>query len=120
ARDGRSARTPQHGAGVPRWLEVFRDTGNVRLACHAVGINRTTAYHRRESNPRFADAWKQAEEDACDVLEATARKRAQESSDVLLIFLLKAHRPDLYGEKLTIRVLRQLAAEIENLPDGDL
>lgn len=90
--------TLQKPAWVDRWLEVFRDTGNVRLACHACKIHRATPYQHREVSPEFAEAWKQAEEDACDLLEAEARKRARSSSDTLLIFLLKAHRPEKYRE----------------------
>ena len=81
-----------------RWLEVFRDTGNVRLACHAANVKRITAYHYRDADPEFAQEWTEAEEDACDRLEAIARQRAEKVSDTLLIFLLKAHRPEKYRE----------------------
>lgn len=83
---------------VARWLSVFRDSANVRLACDAVGIKRQTAYHYRDADPEFAREWKEAEEDACDLLEAEARSRAASQSDVLLIFLLKAHRPDKFRD----------------------
>ena len=90
--------TPKKPKWEKRWLEVFRDTGNVRLSCHAVNISRQAAYQHRDRDPSFAAAWKQAEEDATDVLEAEARKRARNSSDVLLIFLLKSLRPSKYRE----------------------
>jgi len=38
-------------------------------------------------------------EDAVDVLEAVARRRAVQGSDTLLIFLLKAARPAKYRER---------------------
>ena len=83
---------------VDRFLEVFRDTCNVRLSCHAAGIDRCAVYHYRAADPEFREAWDQAEDDAIDLLEAEARKRARASSDVLMIFLLKAHRPHKYRE----------------------
>jgi hypothetical protein len=101
--------TPEKHAWAGRWLHVFRDTGNVRLACHAVGIERSTAYRHRAANLEFAKAWKDAEEDACDLLEAEARSRARKSSDTLMIFLLKAHRPEKYREKVTIEHLQRFA-----------
>ena len=83
---------------APRFLEIFRQTGNVRLSADGAGIDRDTAYRRRQRDRRFAEAWAQTEQDAIDVLEAEARRRALTTSDTLLIFLLKAHRPDRYRE----------------------
>ncbi len=61
---------------VERWLSVFRDSCNVRLACHAAGIDRRDVYHYRDADPEFAQAWRDAEEDATDLLEAGCRRRA--------------------------------------------
>jgi hypothetical protein len=77
---------------------VFRDTSNVRAASSACGISRMTAYRLRDRDPEFAREWQEAEDDACDLLEAVARERASNGSDTLLIFLLKAHRPAKYRE----------------------
>jgi len=82
-----------------RFLEVFRATCNVRLSADAAGIDRDTAYWRRQRDETFAARWAQAEQDAIDVLEAEARRRALSVSDTLLIFLLKAHRPARYRER---------------------
>ncbi|MCH7667529.1 MAG: hypothetical protein IH936_16585 [Acidobacteria bacterium] len=49
-------------------------------------------YDHREKYPDFAQAWDDAIEDGIDTLEAIAYKRAMESSDTLMIFLLKAKR----------------------------
>lgn len=82
------------------FLETLRNTGNVRLSCTAAGIDRTTAYKAREKSPEFAAGWADALEDGVDVLEATARKRAMAGSDMLLLALLKAHRPHVYGDRV--------------------
>lgn len=81
-----------------RFLKVFRETGNVRKACEACRINRSTPYVRAESDPEFKARWAEAEEDACDELEYVARERAKDSSDFLLKFLLQSLRPSKYKE----------------------
>lgn len=100
-----------------QWLENFRTTGNVRLACEAVGISRSTILHYREADPEFAKAYADAEEDAADHLEDAAYKRAVNGvdrrrydkdgnciaeetvySDTLLLALLKARRPTKFRD----------------------
>lgn len=66
----------------PRWVKAFlaalSESGNVRLACEAAQINRWTAYDRRENDPDFAKAWADALDQAADLLEEEARRRAYE------------------------------------------
>jgi hypothetical protein len=100
-------------AWVPRFLEMLRATSNVRLAADAAGVDRTTPYHLAQRNPAFAAAWAAAEQDATDVLEGEARRRALAGSDALLMFLLKAHRPERYRETLDVHVeVRREAARM--------
>ena len=47
------------------------------------------------------------------MLEAEARRRALAGSDGLLMFLLRAHRPERYRETLDLRV--ELRAEAERI-----
>ncbi len=95
---------------TPRFLELIRGTGNVRLAADGAGVDRTTPYARAARDPRFAEAWARAEQDAIDVLEAEARRRALSASDALLMFLLRAHRPERYRESVDVRLdLRRIA-----------
>jgi hypothetical protein len=86
------------------FLGTFGSTGIVRVACHAAGISRTQAYRERQRNPRFAQAWDQAEEDSTEALEAEARRRAMSVSDTLLIFLLKARRPAVYRDNARLEL----------------
>lgn len=116
----------------PIFLRVLRNSGNVRAACTAAGITRQAAYKAREGSTEFAEAWADAVEDAVDGLEAVAIERARRSSDTLLIFLLKAHRPAKYRETsrqlninigvgdlqtLTDEQLDQLANELDKAAD---
>ena len=99
---------------APRFIELLRQTANVRLSADGAGIDRDTAYRRRQRDPEFAAAWRQAEADAVDVLEAEARRRALTVSDNLLMFLLKAHRPERFRETIRIDLRREaerIAAE---------
>lgn len=97
---------PQHKPHAGEWREPFlaalRNSGNVRAACQAANVSRPVAYKHRNEYPKFAAQWDDALEDACDVLEAEARTRARGGSDLLLIFLLKAHRPEKFRENQRI------------------
>jgi hypothetical protein len=89
---------------------VFAATGNVRLAANAAGVSRDAPYKRAQSSATFAARWLQAREDAVDILEAEARRRALTSSDALLMFLLKADRAK-FKEKVEIKVDVEYEAE---------
>jgi hypothetical protein len=80
------------------WLTTFRLTGNVAMACRAAGIERSTVYDRRDKVAAFRKAWEEAKEEAIDTLAAEARSRAMNGSDLLMIFLLKAMRPEIYRD----------------------
>lgn len=84
------------GEWIPAFLKTLESTANVYLACRQAGVSRKTAYKWKDENEEFAAQWKDALEDALDVLEWDARKRARASSDKLIIWLLEVHR---YGRK---------------------
>jgi transposase-like protein len=77
-----------------RALHAYAEFGVISHACQAVGIARSTWYDWVETDPAFAQAAKDAEEAAIDSLEQEARRRARDGSDVLLMFCLKAKRPE--------------------------
>lgn len=107
---------------APRFLEALCETANISAACAAAGVkSRQTVYTRRDSEPDFAVAMAEALEVATDTLELEARRRAKdgcdrpvfhqgiqcgtvrEYSDTLMIFLLKAHRPEKFRDRLDLR-----------------
>src|SRR4051794_13562219 len=115
---------PDHRADWrPAFLAALGQTCNVVSACRAAQVSRRTAYYHREKYPRFRDAWDDAIDDAVDLMEAEARRRAvegterpvfykgkqvgaiREYSDTLLIFLLKAHRPEKYRDNFDLKKL---------------
>jgi hypothetical protein len=90
----------------------------VAAAARAAGINRTTAYAHRNANPEFAEAWDNALEESTEELIGECYRRAREGterpvfyggkqvgtvreySDAQARFLLKCHRPSVYGDKI--------------------
>jgi hypothetical protein len=130
----------------PRWvkafLAVFAESGNVRLACEAAHIERSTAYRLRSSDVDFAAEWEQAQEQAADLLEQEARRRAHDGwdepvfgslgqgqgsgeigtvrkySDTLLIFLLKGVRPEKYRERADVKHSGHI--DVSRLSDDEL
>jgi hypothetical protein len=113
--------TSWHG----RFLEILGQSCNVTLACKGAGVDRTGAYAHKKSMPEFAAAWKDAIKQAIEILEAEAWQRARKQSDVLMIFLLKAHKPKKYGEKIKHRhkgkidVTRLSDEELKQIVEGE-
>jgi len=104
---------------VPIWQKAFLEglarTGIVSFSCRAAGIDRSTAYERRQINPAFAKLWKEAEDEAADNLEMIAVQRASKQeapSDLLLIFLLKARRPEKFRERFTAELTEKDGAPL--------
>ena len=62
----------------PVFLEHLAATGNVKLAADAAGVGRRTVYDRRQAEKEFAAQWEDAVENAMDLLEAEAWRRAYE------------------------------------------
>ena len=96
-----------------RFIEVYSETMNVRSSCRTAGINRATYYRRLKKSAGFRHRVDDAREDALDVLEEVARARALSgASDRLIEFLLKAHRPEVYGNRIEVTHLRTRAQEL--------
>jgi len=114
-------RKPKTKAGWrKRFLAALRDSGIVRTACKAAKVDRTWAYRARSEDTAFAKQWDDAMEDACDLLEQEAWRRAHEGvdrgvywqgkrvdtmreySDGLIQFLLKGHRPSVFRENFRV------------------
>jgi len=90
----------------------------VKAASKAAKVSRTTAYRHRDAVQTFRKAWDEALEEACDGMELEAHRRAvkgvrkpvyqqtklagyvREHSDGLLMFLLKAHRPEKFAQQV--------------------
>ena len=123
------------------FLDALAGGDSVTGACLAAGLRRRTAYQWRADDPDFATAWEEAIEAGTDLLEDEARRRAVEGvehplmyqgrqvatvrkhSDALLMFLLKARRPEVFRERVDMRQgvdteLAQLMKEIDGRSRG--
>lgn len=84
-----------------RFLELFAKIGTVTHAAEGSGISRQSVWIWKKEDEAFARAMAGAEEQRIDALEKRAFQRAEEGSDVMLIFLLKSLRPKRYREQVT-------------------
>ena len=114
-------------------LAALGELGNVTAAARSVGVSRATHYLWLDDDPDYGKAAAVALDQAADLLEAEARRRAVEGvtrpvlhkgeqvmidrgdgagpvpliehaySDTLLIFLLKGERPGKFRERFDLR-----------------
>lgn len=100
------------------FLREFAQSGNVRLACESAKVPRSTLYDTWVKNETFKALYDQATDDAADLLEEEARRRAVDGvdepvyqagklcgkvrkySDTLMVVLLKARRPLVFRERI--------------------
>ena len=82
----------------PAFLRYLGKHPNVSKAAKAAGVSRMMAYIARDVDEDFAAEWDDALNTSLDQLEETAFKRANTSSDILTIFMLKSHRPQTYRD----------------------
>jgi hypothetical protein len=104
-----------------RFLEVLSEGClNIRAACRAAHVHRCTAYRHRKNDPDFAAAWDEALQIGIAAAEDVAWSRAMlgvvqpvfqggkqvgsiiEYDNNLLIQMLAAHKPEVYGRRLRI------------------
>jgi hypothetical protein len=101
-------------------LAAYERLGSIMGAAEEVGIARSDHYEWLEHDEAYAAMWIEAQEASTQVLEREAVTRAtvgqdkgvyyqgekvgveQYKSDVLLIFMLKSRRPDVYRDRYEV------------------
>lgn len=127
--------------GVPwrsNFLKAFEKTGVVSYACKAAKVSRQTVYQERQRNEEFALAWADIELRTTEAMEREAIRRAAEGvdkpvfqggkevgtvrefSDTLLIFMLKARRPDVYRDRVDVNHSGSVGLDLTALSDDEL
>lgn len=104
------------------FLTAFAQLGNVTEAAKLANTTRMTVWRHKTSDPEFAKLFAEAEQEAADLLEKEAWRRATEGtdepvfykgdkcgsikrySDNLLMFLLRGVRPEKYRERFVLPV----------------
>lgn len=100
------------------FLAAYAELGNVSAAAKSAEIARRTHYQWLKNDGQYAQDFAEAHANACESLEAEARRRAvegyeepvfhkgevcgtvQKYSDTLLIFLMKGAMPEKYRERM--------------------
>lgn len=77
-----------------RFLQCLSEWGNVRAACKAAGVTRTTAYRLRRSNMRFEELWEGAQLLARKQVEEVLADRAIEGVEEQVFY---------HGEEVAMR-----------------
>lgn len=97
-----------------KFVEHLKTTCNITRTCEELGLNRGEIYQWRLEDEDFAMRWEAALEIGFEAMEDEMRRRAyigtvkmtkdgstyREYSDVLAIFLAKAHKPDKYSDRV--------------------
>jgi len=126
---GKTDRSPEKD---DEFFDVLAKTGIVLDACAVTGYSRTHVYDRRKSETDFAKRWDDAIEASIQAMEREADRRGRDGfaeplfhagkpvmiegpdgkpvqatvrrhSDTLLIFRLKALRPEMYRERVDMQ-----------------
>ena len=100
-----------------KFLKALAIHGIVSKAADEAAVSRSAVYRQRNNDAEFAEAWHHAKEEATDHLATVAHQRAingieevryfqgepigtvRRYSDQLLMFLLRAYRPSVFGNR---------------------
>jgi len=120
------------------FLAAYAKVATVSHAAKLVEMDRCTHYEWLKTDPQYAEAFREAKLEACDNLEAEARRRAmvgceeviyyqgvecgrvRKYSDTLLIVLLKANMPDKYIERRAIELAGTVGVNAAVVPAEEL
>lgn len=119
-----------------KFLELLREVPNITRAARLLGLTPRAFRNHKEKNPEFSALWDEALEEAIERCEAEVHRRAfegtekpvtfqgvitdtyREYSDTLAMFLLKAHRPDKYRERVDQNITGGLSLTVTTgVPD---
>lgn len=104
------------------FIAAFRRNANITESCRLAKLDRRTVYLWLDQDPQFKDDFSVAREDATDLLELEARRRAVDGweqpvyqkgaevgrirlySDRLMEVLLKGHRPETFKDRQDVNM----------------
>lgn len=109
-------RAPLPKARVNAFFHHLGRTGSVTVAANRAQLRRSTLYERRQNDEEFAERWAKALDLGVERLQDNAMNRAMNGTprpvfrngqqvgsvrqydNKLLQFLLRSHRPEIYGD----------------------
>lgn len=83
-------------------LDALARGCSISQSAMLAGVSRSLVYKRSTRSAKFAQKVQDAIEQGTDVLEDEAVRRALAGSDTLLMFLLRARRPEKYRENVRV------------------
>lgn len=86
-----------------KFIEALAQTGSVKRACAASGIDRGNSYQQRLRHPEFAEAWKAALNEFAESIEQEALRRAVTGTYKPLVYkgqLMYLVEKDQYGRTI--------------------
>jgi hypothetical protein len=83
-------------------LDNFLTCGQIGVSCDRAGVRRKTHHAWMEKYPRYKELVEDIQTRFWDNMEVVAHERAKEKSDALLMFLLKANRPDKFRDSVDV------------------
>jgi len=119
------------------FLAAYAECGVITRAAKAVGCSRNNHCNWMAKSPKYREMFALAQEEANDLLESEARKRAvkgweepvyqgglkvgtkRKFSDLLLIFLMKGAMPDKYKDRVAQEVSMDVNATVQIVEDSD-
>lgn len=94
-------------------------------SCNALGFSYEAARQEMKKDPGFRALLDAARAEACENLEESVYDRASKNDTTAAIFMLKAMKPDTYGDRLQVDARLRAEIVVDLLPvrrgdDGDV
>ncbi len=80
-----------------RFLDALEDGDSPTRACQRLRLARSAVYNWRNADSVFHEQWTRALAAGVDALEDECTRRALAGSDVMLMFALRARKPETYA-----------------------
>jgi mannose/cellobiose epimerase-like protein (N-acyl-D-glucosamine 2-epimerase family) len=124
----RTKRTPQKDG---KFLATLAKTADVTVSAKAAGYSRRSVYEWRENDETWRENWEDAWHRGVDAMEEEARRRAIDGvnkavyhkgkivgyekvySDNLLMFMLKARRPETFRDNSSVEHIGKGGAPLD-------
>lgn len=136
-----------HEENRNEFLRIYAQVGSISKVCQIMGIGRRTVQMYAQKHPEYRERMNEAKEECTERMEAEAIRRGTDGyeepvfykgvqvstirkfSDILLIFMLKALRPEVYRENTNVHIpegitvklvkdFRQYKARQEKIKNG--
>jgi hypothetical protein len=96
-------KNPRHSTKKERFLRAISKCGVVTTAAKWAKVS-ATVHYRWMSDPEYAERFEAAREAAIEALETVLYREARKANVPLLIFALKALRPEVYRENSRVEL----------------